>query len=91
MIIAAMFPRLALVIMWLTGYGSRAFESVLWPVVGFFFMPFTTCAYAIGMNEHGSISGWALLLLIVGVLFDLSSHGGGAQTARTRYVVTERR
>lgn len=82
MIVAAMFPRLALFIMWLTGYGGRAFETALWPVLGFFFMPFTTCAYAIGMNEHGSISGWALALLIIGVLFDLSSHGGGARTAR---------
>ncbi len=91
MIVAAMFPRLALVFMWLTGYGAEAFKTALWPLLGFLFMPFTTCAYAIGMNEHGSISGWALLLVIVAVLFDLSSHGGGARTARTRYVVTERR
>jgi hypothetical protein len=77
--------------MWLTGYGGEAFETVVWPLLGFFFLPYTTCAYAIGMNEHGSIAGWALLLLIVGVAFDLSSHGGGAQTARTRYAADSRR
>lgn len=90
MIVAAMFPRLTLFFMWLTGYGGRAFDTVLWPLLGFFFMPFTTCAYAIGLNENGSISGWALALVIVGVLFDLSSHGGGARTTRKYYVQDSR-
>lgn len=85
MIVAALFPRLTLFFMWLTGYGGRAFSTVLWPLLGFFFMPFTTCAYAIGKNEHGSIDGWALALVIIGVLFDLSSHGSGAHTAHNRY------
>jgi len=85
MIVAGMFPRLTLFIMWLMGYGGRAFESVLWPLLGFFFMPFTTCAYAIGMNEKGSISGWALALVIVAVLMDAGSHGGGAKHARVQY------
>lgn len=80
MAIAAFFPRAALVIMWLTGYGGRAFDSMLWPLLGFVFMPFTTCGYAIGMNEAGGIEGWGLALVIVGVILDLGSHGGGAKT-----------
>lgn len=88
MIVAAMFPRLALVIMWFTGYGGEAFKTALWPLLGFFFMPFTTCAYAIGMNEKGAIEGWALALVVIAAVFDLSSHGGGARTVRTRYVTT---
>jgi hypothetical protein len=86
MIVAAMFPRLALFVMWLTSYGGRAFESTLWPLLGFFFMPYTTCAYAIGMNEHGDISGWTLAILIIAVIFDVGSHGGGARSAKGRYV-----
>ena len=84
MIVAAMFPRFTLVVMWLTGYGGSAFASKLWPVLGFFFMPFTTCAYAIGINEKGAIDGWALALVIVAVILDIGSHGGGARSARTR-------
>ncbi len=86
MLVAAMFPRLALFVMWLSGYGGRAFDSVLWPLLGFFFMPFTTCAYAIGMNEKGSIDGWALAVLIVAVVMDIGSHSGGARTAQVRYI-----
>jgi hypothetical protein len=83
-IVAVMFPRLALVVMALTGYGARAFETVLWPVVGFLFMPYTTCAYAIAMNEFGGVQGWGLALMILGVILDLGSHGGGARSS-SRY------
>lgn len=86
MIVAAMFPRLALFVMWLTGYGGEAFKTALWPLLGFFVMPFTTCAYAIGMNEKGAIEGWALVLVVIAAIIDIGSHGGGARTARTRYV-----
>ncbi len=86
MIVAAMFPRLALFVMWLTGYGGDAFESAVWPFLGFFFMPFTTCAYAIGMNENGGIHGWSLAVVIIGVVMDVGSHGGGAKSAQMRYV-----
>ena len=89
---ASFFPRIALFIMWLVGYGGRAFETAIWPVLGFLFMPYTTCFYAIGMNERGGIEGWALLLLIIGVIFDMGSHGGTARS-RTYYrtVRVERR
>lgn len=82
--LAAVFPRIALVVMWLGGYGGRAFDTVLWPVLGFIFMPFTACAYAIGMNEAGGFQGWTLALLIIGIVFDLSHHSGSGYY-RTRY------
>ena len=77
-IVALAFPRVALVAMWLTGYGGRAFETVLWPVLGFFFLPYTSCAYALAVNETGGIKGWGLAFVIIGVFFDLGSHGGSA-------------
>ncbi len=86
--LAAFFPRFALIVIAFTGYGAAAFETALWPVLGWFFMPYTTCAYAIAMNENGAISGWALALLILGVVFDLGSHGGGARYQQVRMVRT---
>ena len=81
--IAAAFPRVALVLMWLLGYGGRAFDTMLWPVLGFVFMPFTTCAYAIAGNEFGGVDkGLGLVLLIIGIVLDLGSHGGGARGYR---------
>jgi hypothetical protein len=83
--VALVFPRVALAIMWLTGYGSTAFMTVLWPVLGFCFMPYTTCAYAVGMNERGAIDGWALALVILGVILDAGSHGGSGASTTRRY------
>ena len=81
-VVAAIFPRLTLIGMWLSGYGGRAYDTVLWPVLGFFFMPYTACAYAISINQIGAVHGWGLALLILGVIFDLGSHGGGAAGGR---------
>ncbi|GMW02885.1 MAG: hypothetical protein AMXMBFR84_40210 [Candidatus Hydrogenedentota bacterium] len=89
-LISLIVPRLTLVGMWLTGYSARAFESHLWPLAGFLLMPYTTCAYAVGMNENDGFKGWSLALLIVGVLFDLSNHGGTERVRRTRYKVVYR-
>lgn len=91
--LASFFPRIALVVMWLGGYGARAFETALWPVLGFVFMPFTTCFYAIAMNEFGGVQGLGLALVILGVVFDLGSHGGGASSGyryRNRTTVYKR-
>lgn len=88
-IVALIVPRITLFVMWLVSYTSTAFETRLWPLLGFFFMPYTTCAYAIGINENDGFRGWSLALLIVAVLFDLGGHGGTVQQRRTviRYEV----
>lgn len=81
-LVAAIAPRLALFGMWLFAYTTTAFETRIWPLLGFIFMPYTTCAYAIGKVENGGFHGWSLLLLIVGVVLDLGSHGQSARTTR---------
>ncbi len=80
-LLALLVPRVALVLMWLSGYTAHAFATAIWPLLGFFVMPYTTCAYAIAMNS-GGIRGWTLLLLIIGVVLDLGGHG-----ASQRHVV----
>ena len=83
-ILALVFPRATLVVMWLVMYTSTAFETRLWPLIGFIFLPYTTCAYAIAMNEVGGIEGFGLVLVIIGVLMDLGTHGGSARSG-SRY------
>lgn len=84
--VVAFFPRVALVLMWLTGYGGRAFDSIIWPVLGFFFAPFTTCAWAIAQNQTGGVQGWTLVLFVVCVLLDLSHLGGSGDQVRRRRI-----
>ena len=83
-LIGAFFPRIVLVLVWLSGYGARAFDSTIVPLAGFFFMPYTTLAYAIAMNEVGAVHGLGLVLVIVGVVFDLGGWGGTHSGYRSR-------
>lgn len=83
-LIGAFFPRVVLVLIWLTGYGGQAFQSVIVPLAGFFLMPYTTLAYAIAMNEVGAVHGMGLALVIVGVIFDFGGWGGTHSGYRSR-------
>ncbi len=83
LILAMAVPRLALFILWLTSdYVGRVFQSALWPILGFFFLPTTTLAYAFAMNSNGSVDGWYLVLVVLAVFWDLGHSGGSAQRAR---------
>ncbi|HSU38062.1 MAG TPA: hypothetical protein VLJ38_00810 [Polyangiaceae bacterium] len=85
--IAVAFPRLALFLVWFFGddYFSRAFGTWLWPLLGFFFLPLTTLAFAFGVNtlgrggEMGPL-GW--LLVLVALAGDLGLLRGGAHGAK---------
>lgn len=82
-------PRLALVVIWASrdGYLSAAFGSWLLPLMGFFFLPYTTLGFAIGINSLGAAGempplGWLFTLL--GLAADLGLTGRGAVQARRR-------
>ena len=61
-------------------YIGRAYETTLWPLLGFFFMPLTTLSYAFAMNSNGAIDGMYLVLVVVTVLLDLGLVGAGSKT-----------
>lgn len=75
-LVGAFFPRIALVLIWLVGYGGRAFDTMLFPLIGFFVLPYTTLFYAVAMNEFGGVQGLGLALVILGVVFDIGGWGG---------------
>ena len=80
MVLAFLGPRVALVLLWLfTNYLSRAFDTILWPLLGFLFLPWTTIAFAIAQNEFGGLSGLGLLVVVLGFLGDIGVLGGGAR------------
>jgi hypothetical protein len=85
-IIAAFFPRLALIVIALmTSWFSAAFNTRLWPILGFIFMPYTTlaCMGAMLNNNHTVSGGW-LAMIIVAVFLDLGTHGGSTRRWQTR-------
>ena len=58
-VIALAVPRVLMFFMWLlTDWFARAFDTVIWPVLGFLFMPYTTLAYMTAMlNNNHALSG----------------------------------
>ncbi|MFG0275147.1 MAG: hypothetical protein ACF8QF_08820 [Phycisphaerales bacterium] len=86
-LLALMAPRITIVLLViLSDYIGNAYSTILWPLLGFLFFPFTTLAYAFAINEAGSVAGFHLVLVVIAVLFDLGAMGGGGQTV----VVTRR-
>jgi hypothetical protein len=82
---ALVAPRLTiLLVVFFSDYLGQAYETMLWPVAGFFFMPVTTLAYAWAINSHGSVSGEYLLVVVLAVLLDLGLVGGSASSRRRR-------
>ena len=76
-LLALMAPRVVMACIWImTDWFVCAYETTVWPVLGFIFMPYTSLAYMAAMlhNDH-RVSGLWILLLIVAILADLSSEG----------------
>jgi hypothetical protein len=83
---AAFFPRLALLFVWLfTPLVNRAFHfTLLWPLLGLIFLPFTTLIYVFAYIPGIGLTSWGWLWVILGLLLDISSYGSSAYTNRTR-------
>lgn len=74
-------PRVVIVLVVLfSDYIGRAYETTIWPLLGFFLMPLTTLAYAWAMNSNGSVDGMYLVVVVVTVLLDLGLVGAGSKT-----------
>lgn len=77
------FPRVVIILLViLTDYIGHAYASFIWPLLGFFFAPFTTLAYAVCVNQGGGLQGGWIALFVVGILLDLGAIGGGTKSRR---------
>jgi hypothetical protein len=83
-IFAVLFPRLVMIVIAIcTNWFRSAFDSALWPLLGFLFMPYTTLAYMAAMlNNHHNVNGGWLVLVVIAVLIDLGGQGGSARGRR---------
>jgi hypothetical protein len=71
-------PRLIMVLLWLfSDYLSRAYDTWVIPLVGFFLLPTTTLCYAIAQNSLDGFRGWGAVLIVGGVLVDAGFVGSG--------------
>jgi hypothetical protein len=84
--LALAFPRFALFLVWFLGgdWLGRAYDHWLYPLLGFFFLPLTTLAFAFAFNslgEPGQVPPFGWLLVGLAVLADAGILGSGKKSA----------
>jgi hypothetical protein len=78
-----LFPRAALVLLFFfSSYIERAYHGIIIPILGFLFLPLTTIVYAWMVNNAVPTAGINLVWLLLAVLIDLGSLGGGYSSRR---------
>ena len=77
LIIALAAPRLLVFALWLTGWFIGVFPNILWPLLGFIFLPTTLLWYTAVAHWYAGVwTGWRLVVLIVALVIDLSPARG---------------
>ncbi|MFP4106000.1 MAG: hypothetical protein ACLFVU_07910 [Phycisphaerae bacterium] len=84
-LVSLIAPRVALFFIWLlTNWFSIAYDTVIWPLLGFIFLPYTTLAYMGAILTSGGVTiGW-LILIVLAVLADLGTFSGGERSRRRK-------
>jgi hypothetical protein len=77
-------PRAAILVWWLLQplRWQAAFDTYIWPVLGFLLLPWTTLAYVV--VAPGGVFGAEWLLIVLAVLVDLAGYAGGGYGNRDR-------
>ena len=78
-------PRVAILFWWLVepSRWSSAFSTFLWPLIGFFVVPWTTLMF-VAVAPFGNVSGWDWFWLGLSLVVDLSSWSSGGYYNRNR-------
>ncbi len=85
LLLALAFPRVILAAMFfLSNYLEKAYHGILIPLLGFFFLPITTIVYAWLVNNGYAMNGLNLIWILIAVMIDLGSLGGGGYSRRRR-------
>lgn len=76
-------PRVAIILWWLMQplRWQAAFETFLWPLLGFLFLPWTTLMFVI--VAPGGVTGFDWFWLGLMLVSDILSYTGGAYGNRT--------
>ena len=79
-------PRAAILVWWLIDQArwESAFQSFVWPLLGFLFLPWTTLMFVL-VAPDGALVGFDWIWLGLGLLVDLSAYGS-SRYGRRAYV-----
>ena len=82
-VIALMAPRVLIAVLWFFTYWFRGmFDSLLWPILGFIFLPTTLFWYGAVQHWFGGVwSTWPIVGLVTALIIDVSPAGGRRRQA----------
>jgi hypothetical protein len=77
-LLALATPRLVVLLLWfLTGWFNGLFQTLLWPVLGWVFLPTTLLWYSAVQHWYGAQwTLWPIVGLVVALVIDSSPAGG---------------
>jgi len=83
-LLALLTPRLLIALLWfLTTWFQSMFPTLLWPILGFLFLPTTLLWYpAVQHWFAGQWTPWPVVGLVVALLIDVSPASGRRRAAR---------
>ena len=81
---AGLFPRMGLFIVWIArpNLVDAAFETWIWPLLGFLFLPFSTLMYVI-LWRSGGLTSWDWFWVGLAAFFDLAHWGASFSQRRS--------
>jgi len=84
-IVAGFFPRVALVVVWITtNYVDRAYDSFLLPLLGLFFLPFTTLIYALVWIPGVHLGDGRWVWVAIAFVVELMGYAGTGRSNKGR-------
>jgi hypothetical protein len=83
---AALSPRLAIFLLWIFDNDrmSAAFSSFFIPLIGFFFLPWTTLAWAVAYAPVRGVTGFGWFVVIFAFVMDITTYTSGHRARKER-------
>lgn len=75
LIIAMLSPRLGIILLWaFTNVVGRAYNTVIIPLLGLIFLPWTTLFYLLVVGATGSMNFGGWLFVGIGLIMDIANY-----------------
>jgi len=82
-LLALFFPRVIIVVLYfLSSFFTGVYDSILIPILGFFFMPVTLIAYTYAIKTVGPGSTSGIVIIAIAVIIDLGLWKKGSKKRR---------
>ena len=77
LLIALIAPRVLVFALWLIGWFHGVFPSIMWPILGFIFLPTTLVWYTVVAHLYrGEWGAFQFIVLVIAIAIDVSPAKG---------------